>query len=85
VLACVHASGSSSGSCSIWISLPPPKSSLFPHDDALRRPLQLLTVGALHAFSPLLRSLTYSFSNDTVFALTVSCFTVSLSMTVLLG
>lgn len=43
---------------------------------------QLLTVGALHAFSPLLRSLTYSFSNDTVFALTVSCFTVSHGMAI---
>jgi hypothetical protein len=38
----------------------------------------LLMVGALHAFSPLLRSLTYSFSNDTVFALTILCFTLHL-------
>ena len=37
-------------------------------------------VGALHAFSPLLRSLTYSFSHDTVIALTIICFALHLAL-----
>ena len=39
-----------------------------------------LMVGALHAFSPLLRSLTYSFSHDTVIALTIICFALHLAL-----